>query len=245
MNRLLERTLYRYGWDTRCRNLMPARLLRPWLARLPAGQDGSLLDVGCGRLGLAAYLPEYRVVGVDIEPPAETRPNFSFRSASITDLPFGDRSFPVVSCVDVLEHLPLDVRERSIRQLVRVASHAVLIAAPHGENGYAADSEFQRALAARGREIPSWLREHQRQPYPTVDAVLELVAAEAATTGRRAQFSVSYCEPLGACRTVRAAAVHSGPIYVAANLVLGAMLPILPVPHAENSYRMVIVAELT
>jgi ubiquinone/menaquinone biosynthesis C-methylase UbiE len=245
MRAIFERAIYRYGWDTRCRNWAPARILRTLLKRLPSQSAPVLLDVGCGRIGMAAFLKGTKVVGVDVEPPLESLENFTFQPGTITDLPFPDRSFPVVSCIDVLEHLPLAVRDRAIDELARVASQAVLVGCPHGENGFACDAEFQSALESRSRPMPDWLAEHQRQAYPTATTVADKLRAAAAASGRKVKITLSYCEPVRACQFVRAAAARSDSLYLAANFVLGALLPLVPAPNSENSYRMVLLAEFS
>jgi SAM-dependent methyltransferase len=243
MHDLLQRALYRYGWDTRCRNLIPARLLRPLMGGESARSRPVLLDVGCGRIGLAGFLPDVPVVGLDVEQPVESAPNFTFRPGSVTSLPFPDRSFQLVSCVDVLEHLPLDVRELAVTELTRVASRAVLIAAPHGEAAQGCDEEFRRELTARRRPVPGWVDEHLRQPYPTSPEVVALVRRAAAAQGRAVKISLSYSEPLGASRLVRRSAARSDVLYTAVNFLMGVALPVIPEPRAGNSYRTIILAE--
>lgn len=245
MRDIFERVIYRYGWDTRCRNWVPARILRALLKQLPSQSEPILLDVGCGRIGMAAFLNGDNVVGVDVEPPLESVENFTFQPGTITDLHFPDKSFPVVSCIDVLEHLPLEARDRALDELVRVASRAVLVACPHGENGQACDAEFQSALESRGRPIPEWVAEHQRQEYPTTTKVAQKLREAAAASGRKAKITLSYCEPVQTCRFVRGAAARSDALYLAANLLLGLLLPLVPAPKSENSYRMVMLAELS
>lgn len=245
MRVIFERAIYRYGWDTRCRNWVPARILQALLKTLPSQSEPILLDVGCGRIGMAAFLNGAKVVGVDVEPPLESVENFTFQQGTITDLHFPDKSFQVVSCIDVLEHLPLEARDRAIDELVRVASRAVLVACPHGENGQACDAEFQSALGSRNRPMPEWLAEHQRQEYPTITKVAEKLRAAAAASGRKVKITVSYSEPVRACQFVRGAAARSDALYLAANLLLGVLLPLVPAPKSENSYRMVMLAELS
>lgn len=245
MRAAFQRAFYRYGWDTRCRNWVPARILRGVLKDVPARGEPVLLDVGCGRIGMAAFLDGVPVVGVDVEPPAEAVANFTFQPGTITDLPFADRSFPVVSCIDVIEHLPLDARERALEELVRVAERALLVACPQGELGQSCDAEFQRALEARRRPVPDWLVEHQGQAYPTSAGVAAKIRQAAAAAGREVRISLSYCEPTSVCRLVRGAAARSNALYAAANFLLGALLPVLPAPDAESGYRMVLLAEFT
>jgi ubiquinone/menaquinone biosynthesis C-methylase UbiE len=245
MRDIFERAIYRHGWDTRCRNWVPARILRTLLKNLPSQSEPILLDVGCGRIGMAAFLNGAKVVGVDVETPLESVENFTFQQGTITDLHFPDKSFQVVSCIDVLEHLPLEARDRAIDELVRVASRAVLVACPHGENGQACDAEFQSALESRSRPIPEWVAEHQRQEYPTTTKLAEKLREAAAASGRKVKITLSYCEPVQVCRFVRGAAARSDALYLAANLLLGVLLPLVRAPTSENSYRMVMLAELS
>jgi SAM-dependent methyltransferase len=245
MQDILERAFYRHGWDTRCRNWVPSRILKGLLENLPSQNEPILLDVGCGRIGMAAFLNGAKVVGVDVEPPLEEVQNFTFQPGTITDLQFADQSFKLVSCIDVLEHLPLEVRDQAVNELVRVASRALLVACPHGKNGRACDAEFQSDLESRARSIPEWVIEHQRQEYPTAARLAEQIREAAAASGRKVKITLSYCEPLSVCRFVRGAAARSNALYMAANLLLGVLLPLVPAPDSGNSYRMVMLAELS
>ena len=100
-------------------------------------------------------------------------------------------------------------------------------------------------MAARGRSIHDWLDEHQRQSYPVTSEIVSDIHKAAVENGRVARTSLSYCEPAGVCRLVRAAAARSDALYVVANLVMGALLDFLQPPDAQNSYRMFALAELT
>jgi hypothetical protein len=241
----LRSTLFRYGWDTRCRNAVPARMLRPILNAIPVNGAPVLLDVGSGGLGVASFLNGVVSVGVDRDQPVAVGNKSVFHRGDITALPYLDRAFPIVSCIDVLEHLPLGARANAIRELVRVASHAVLIACPHGEIAKECDEAFRRACESHARTIPDWLVEHQSQSYPTTSQVVRDVSAAAVESGRVARTSLSYCEPARFCTMVRAAAARSNVLYIALNLALGALFGMLPSPGVDNSYRMIALAEFT
>jgi SAM-dependent methyltransferase len=234
----LRRILFRYGWDTRCRHRDPARLLRRALADRPTGGGPALLDVGCGRAGMAAFLSGVEVMGVDLEPPSESLPNRVFTLASITALPFADGAFPYVSCVDVLQDLAPPAREQAIAEMVRVAREGVVITSPQAEIAERADAEFQRAAHSRGVPAPSWVGTSLMNPYPTVDGI----AAAIRHADPRADVSVSYAELIGGSRLVRAAAVRSRALYAVVNIVLGLLMPVMPRPDAAQAYRALIVA---
>lgn len=237
--------LYRYGWDTRCRNRCPAKLLSSRLAQPGSPSRLDLLDVGCGRLGVAAFLPNTVIVGSDILPPTETARHFTFVSSDATALPFCDRAFLAVSCVDVLEHLPPEARVQVIRECVRVASRLVLIAFPSGETARRCDVEYRQACEQRHRAIPAWVAEHLRYEYPVADAVAFQVQMAARAAGHAVRIWRSQCEPLAICRLVRAAAARSTALYAMANILFGILSPLILRPDATHSYRTILVAELS
>lgn len=99
-----------------------------------------ILDVGCGAgtitLGLAAFVPEGHVTGLDLtdESVAPAREqakqagarNMSFVTGSALDLPFEDGTFDVVHASQTVYHLP--DRERGIREMVRVCKVGGVVA---------------------------------------------------------------------------------------------------------------------
>ena len=79
-----------------------------------------LLDVGCGSLGLRALEPGLDITGVDLAP----RPQYPgpFVQADATEhLPFEDKSFDLVYCSSVVEHVPVARRGALAAELRRVA----------------------------------------------------------------------------------------------------------------------------
>lgn len=237
--------VYRYGWDTRCRNRCPARalgFLRPDGVRR---SGPALLDVGCGRLGLAAFVRDRLVVGSDLQPPLEQMRRFTFVGSSATALPFRDRAFPAVACVDVLEHLSPRDRPDAIKECVRVAAHRVLIAFPSGERSRDCDRAYRQACQRHARPVPEWVEEHLRHEYPVVEAVAAQVRTAAASSGCVAKTRLSYCEPLAISRLVRAAAARSTLLYGLANVFFGMLWPLIPTPMVTNGYRAILLAELS
>lgn len=86
---------------------------------------GSVLDVGCGKRLLAEYVPNPdRYLGVDMNQPCDVVVHLDR-----DPLPFADRSFDVVTCCDVLEHL--DSAHRMLDECCRVSASRVIIALPN------------------------------------------------------------------------------------------------------------------
>ena len=244
LRRAVDPIIYRYGWDTRVRHHLALAHLEQLLRSLPSADDPKVLDVGCGSGGIAAFLPSTDVVGVDVSVPAHLLPNVSFRHGTVTALPFDAATFPIVSCVDVLEHLSPDDRRLAGHELIRVASHGVILACPQGAPGKRCDAEFRRALEAREREVPLWLREHQEYPLPRTTDLIECLQDAAAASGRSLSIVKAYCEPVSICRLVRSAAARSPAFYLILNMLLGAMTPVLDRTARRRGYRVVLVARL-
>lgn len=99
----------------------------------------SLLDVGAGNGAFLRVLedtrPGLRVAGVERSHTAVGLRVCAaeVRLGSIDAIPAEDRSFDVVSSLEVIEHLPYDVYEPSLRELERVARDHLLIEVPYRE----------------------------------------------------------------------------------------------------------------
>ncbi len=90
---------------------------------------GSLLDVGCNAgefLDLChQFYPEMRLVGVDVndgavEAARERLPMGEFHCTGSESLPFDDASFDCATCIEVLEHIPADLRRQALGEMRRV-----------------------------------------------------------------------------------------------------------------------------
>ncbi len=241
---VFARTLFRHGWDTRSRSLLPARALRPLLDRL-AIERFSVLDVGCGPFGLAAFLPGVSAVGLDAQVFEGVGRRLPFVCGSATALPFRARSFPIVTCIDVLEHLGSEDRAHAVEEIVRVADRAVLLACPHGATARQCDEVYLRAREERGQIVPEWLIEHRRHAYPTGSELIELLDRAANRMGRAASVSLSYGEPARVCRLLRATAARSDGLFVALSLLFGVFFDIFPAPQVDTSYRVMLLADIS
>ena len=106
--------------------------------------DGPILDAGCGTgtfgvvlqsikrlkrpmlVGCDIYLPYLRAVPMNI---------YDDRAlCTLTHLPFRDKAFKGVACIEVLEHLERDEGEKACIEFERVCRGVVAISTPKGFN---------------------------------------------------------------------------------------------------------------
>lgn len=116
----------------------------------------NVLDAGCGEGFLLQYLREdgcaARMSGIDNSLPAlrwavETLPAARLALADVRELPFGDGSFDLVLCLEVLEHLPEP--RRGLEELRRVSGGYCLLSVPH-------EPFFRAANFLRGKHLRAW-----------------------------------------------------------------------------------------
>lgn len=90
------------------------------------GKPARLLDAGCGTGGLIRAIreqePSWSITGIDFSPLAcslaSQTTDVDILEASITALPFGDESFDILTCADVLSHI--DDGSLALREFSRV-----------------------------------------------------------------------------------------------------------------------------
>lgn len=99
----------------------------------------SLLDVGTGNGAFLRVLeelrPELETIGLERALAAVDQRicRAEIRVGSGDALPFPDRSADVVSALEVIEHLPFGVYEKSLEEMERVAARQVVISVPYRE----------------------------------------------------------------------------------------------------------------
>jgi SAM-dependent methyltransferase len=99
------------------------RVLHAALGKLALPERAQVLDAGCGTGRTMVELRGYgEVHGFDLNPAGVEHAKGlglnDVRVARVEETPFADESFDLVTCLDVVEHTPDDVR--SLRELLRV-----------------------------------------------------------------------------------------------------------------------------
>ncbi|MGE5282681.1 MAG: class I SAM-dependent methyltransferase [Chloroflexota bacterium] len=115
----------------------------------------SVLDAGCGEgetLARLDSLPRQGTAAIDLSEQAvghvrDRLPWVDASVASVTDLPFGDGSFDLVLCLEVLEHLPEP--GAALDELARVSRGDAIVSVPH-------EPWFRIGSLLRGKYVRGW-----------------------------------------------------------------------------------------
>ena len=106
--------------------------------RLVPADAKNLIDVGCGngvfaRL-LKQHFPALQITCVDRSAAALEHVVADEKvRCEVIKLPFDDRSFDCVSCLEVIEHLTVDDYKKALSELTRIARATVIIGVPYNE----------------------------------------------------------------------------------------------------------------
>lgn len=139
--------------------------------RIHVGQN--VLEVGAGSQGIAPYLKGRALTTVDqnyqdySDSTNDLHPAMQAVIADASMLPFQDGAFAFVFSLDMIEHLPANMRESALIELLRVARKTIVVGFPAGEAAKTADSWYARILKYLRHAAPGWLEEHLSMPYPT------------------------------------------------------------------------------
>ncbi|UTA54192.1 class I SAM-dependent methyltransferase [Lysobacter soli] len=89
----------------------------------------NVLEVGANRQRLLdEFLPGRRIIFSDLD--QQDCDDGRFVRADATELPFADDAFDCVVSLDVLEHIPVQLRAKAVAEMGRVAKRLVVIACP-------------------------------------------------------------------------------------------------------------------
>ncbi|MEP7278870.1 MAG: class I SAM-dependent methyltransferase [Bacteroidota bacterium] len=105
-------------------------------ALLPADVS-SLLDAGCGN---GIFINQLSVQRSELSLHAMDRSESALRLVKVdktigdlSAMPFENASFDCISCLEVLEHLPIESFENSLKELSRISKKYLLISVPYDE----------------------------------------------------------------------------------------------------------------
>lgn len=109
--------------------------IRQTLSLIPQGIS-SILDAGCGdgRI-INRLISQYsKVVALESSKDALQYVKAAKILGSIDSLPFSDRSFDLILCCEVLEHLPFRVYPKALKELERVAAKYIIVTVPNTQD---------------------------------------------------------------------------------------------------------------
>ncbi|MFH1734338.1 MAG: class I SAM-dependent methyltransferase [bacterium] len=137
---------------------------------------GNLLEVGSGAVGITSLIDD-RVICADIEFEQISNAAQQRMKASATELPWKDGCFTRVVSSDMLEHIPLDDRQRAITEMVRVTGRTLFLACPCGDAARRVDHLIADLYRMFRVPVPIWLQEHLDRGIPDIEFIRTAIQA--------------------------------------------------------------------
>ncbi len=163
-----------------------ARFHRAVAGLLSQTSPRNILDAGCGEgIAMRHLLGQHaEVVGLDgsvgaLQVASVLNPRRDFAVGYLPDLPFPSRSFDLVVCMEVLEHL--DDPEAGLAELCRVSRRALLLSVPN-------EPLFRSANFLRGKNVRAWGNDPGHVNHWSSQAFIRFVSQRCRVTSRQSSF---------------------------------------------------------
>jgi len=126
--------------------------------------NASLLEVGSSSTGITPYVSS-TVVGADAMFPGSIAEQL-IPVVTRHPLPFRDASFDVVVSLDTFEHIPRDLRQNFITELIRTAKRYVVIGFPEGSAAEKHDAAMEKYFTRQHGAPHPYFVEHRGYGVP-------------------------------------------------------------------------------
>lgn len=137
-------------------------------------ENSRILEIGSGSTGITPYLKR-SIVGLDVDFAGPKTSLLEKVKGTAANLPFRKNSFDVVISVDVLEHLPIEDREKAIFEMLKVCKRLAILVVPIGRESEIQDEKLKDYYSKIMREKNKFLDEHVNYGLPNSEEVLVLI----------------------------------------------------------------------
>jgi len=124
----------------------------------------AILDVGSSSLGITPYI-DMSVVGADSSFPEPVADRL-LPVVTRYPLPFRDDSFDVVLSLDTLEHVPRELRQQFVNEMLRTARRYVIMGFPEGRAAEEHDKAMERYFTRQHGSTHMFFVEHREYKVP-------------------------------------------------------------------------------
>ncbi len=205
--------------------------------------NAKILEIGSGSLGITPYLKQ-NIDAVDVDFSGPPSPYIKKIKGKAWSLPFAKNSYDITISVDVLEHIPPQLREKSIFEMIRVTNNLAVIVVPTSQESESQDKDLQAHWNKTFKIKNQFLDEHVKYGLPQSENILVYIDRSKRLLGKDLKVR-SYPNLNLAIRNILMRTWISNNRYLY-YLYLKGFLPLVPLLKFANfgkTYRRVFVIE--
>lgn len=208
-------------------------------------ENTKILEVGSGSLGIVPYLKK-PIDGLDLDFSGPQTPLLNKIKGSSLDLPFRKNSYDVVICVDTLEHIEKEKREKAITEVLKVAKRLGIITVPVGSLSELQDKKLDILYRKVFNQKNNFLSEHVKNGLPQTDEILVILDRVLGKLDKKAKIT-SYPLLNLKVREILMKTWISKNRFIYYTYLKGylLLLPLLRLANWGNCYRRMFVVEFT
>lgn len=130
-----------------------------------------ILEIGSGSVGITPYY-KHSLDGIDVDFSGPTSIFINKIKGKAWELPFKKNEYDITISVDVLEHIPPNLREKSIYEMLRVTKTLAVIVVPTSSESEQQDIELTQLWQKTFNIKNQFLDEHVKYGLPQAEDVL-------------------------------------------------------------------------
>lgn len=133
--------------------------------------NAKILEIGSGSLGITPYYKE-NIDAVDVDFSGPKSPYINRMKGKAWELPFKKSTYDISISVDVLEHIPPELREKTIYEMIRVTKKLAIIVVPTTQESQDQDKKLQTIWNKTFKIKNQFLNEHVKYGLPQAEKLL-------------------------------------------------------------------------
>ncbi len=150
---------------------------KPIITDIRKNKYKKILEIGSDDYGIAPFLGlTHRITLFDFSFRRKSLKSVIYKTGSVLQLPFKNKSFECVVSLDMLEHIPPNFRDKAISELMRVTKKTLYLGFPCDPAARKRDKIFFNLISPfKNSPHIKYIKEHLQNGLPSSEAVIKRI----------------------------------------------------------------------